>query len=653
MVTVKNALKEMLEDCDGASTQDKVGFNKFDSQIVRSIFNQDAWTFKQEQLVLKILKKYHKQLSRKGISYDELICENKEIPIEGTTIPTFLPYLDYKEGKFTLKISIENKDLAKNLPNARWIASERIWRYLNTIEFVTSIIPIKDLVEISESARKQLNSTYKKHVDGIKNQESKNIKISQVQEIKKSSSVSGTLPIKSKAYDHQIKAFNIGMSLDKAGLLMEQGTGKTLPAIGIAGARFLNGQVKKLLIIAPLSVLSEWKRQFREHANFNYDCLILGGLKNKEEELKGYKPDPSSLQIVLVNYESSWRLEKALREWKPDMIICDESQKIKNSRSKQGKGIKNIGEKTPYKLILTGTPVSQSPLDFFGQYLFLDHEILGKSYPKFRNEYATMGGWMGKEITGYKNLEQLCQKVHSIAYRVTKKDALELPDTIDQILYSKLEPSTMKMYKEMKKEAQLLLEGGEITAPLMLTRILRLQQITGGFIKTDEGNLVQVSDSKLKVLEDKIEDLVESGKKVVIFARFIPEIDAISNIMKRMKIKSHILKGGVSQQDRESMINNFQNDNESKVFIAQISTGGVGITLTAADTAIFYSVDFSLTNHEQAKARIHRIGQDKKVTYIHILSEGTIDEHILEVLQSKRDVAKMVVDDLKNILTHN
>jgi len=187
-----------------------------------------------------------------------------------------------------------------------------------------------------------------------------------------------------------------------------------------------------------------------------------------------------------------------------------------------------------------------------------------------------------------------------------------------------------------------------VTTRNILTRLLRLQQVTGGFIRDDEGHTVeQVSDSKLLALEDVIDDILDAGKKVVVFARFIPEIDAICRKLERKGLQGAVITGAV--KNRAEQVRRFQEEADCRVFIAQIQTAGLGITLTAADTAVFYSLDFNYANYSQARARIHRIGQRNNCLYIHLVAKNTIDEQILRALQRKEDIAKTLVDNWKTL----
>ena len=305
-----------------------------------------------------------------------------------------------------------------------------------------------------------------------------------------------------------------------------------------------------------------------------------------------------------------------------------------------------LGKVAKYKLILTGTPIQKAPLDFFSQYKFLDPSIFGGSYYAFRNRYAVMGGYGGHEVVSYQHLDELTKKAHSIAYRVTKKEALDLPPQLPpEYRYCTLEPKARKIYDDIRKNSYAELKSGEITATNVLTRLLRLQQATGGFIDTDDGDLKQISEAKLTVLRETTEDLITAGKKVVIFARFRPEIAAIQKMLEDMKTRYSWIAGDVPIKDRGEKVKEFQEDAGCMAFVAQIQTAGLGITLHAADTAVFYSVDFNYANYEQARARIHRIGQTHPCTYIHILAENTIDRHVLDVLEKKENMARKLVDD--------
>jgi SNF2 family DNA or RNA helicase len=421
------------------------------------------------------------------------------------------------------------------------------------------------------------------------------------------------------------------------------GCGKSLTAIAIAGARFHRGEIRRLLVIAPTSVVPVWPREFAIHADFPHEVRSLEGPTAKRKKiLASWKPDDEQLQVAVINYEAVWRMDGSIDRWGPDMIILDESQRIKNPRAKQSREIHRLGKTVPYRMILTGTPVSNSPIDFFSQYKFLDTEVFGTNFYAFRNRYAVMGGFEEKEIVAYKNLGELTEKAHRIACRVTKAEALDLPETTDQMLFCELEREAGKVYRDVADESMAELEQGTVTAHNVLTRLLRLSQIAGGYVQDENGAVHAVSKAKLKLLEEVLDDLMAAGKKAVVFTRFLPEITAIQKMLAKKAIGSVTITG--STRERGALVERFQEDPACPIFLGQIQTVREGLTLTAADTAIFYSLDYSYANYSQAKSRIHRISQKKRCTYIHLITKATVDEHVIKALGDKRNLADLVVD---------
>lgn len=436
------------------------------------------------------------------------------------------------------------------------------------------------------------------------------------------------------------------------GFLFEMGCGKTLTAIATMGAAYEMGAIKTVLIIAPTSVCSVWPKEFDEYAAFKYNVAVLLGDKQKRlAALRGLAAFPfKALQVAVINYESTWRegIFEALLDWRPDMVICDESQRIKEPTAKQSKAMHQIGDAAKYKLILSGTPIQNNAIDLYSQYRFLDPTVFGTNFYAFRNRYAIMGGFDRRQIVGYKDLDKLIQKEHSIAYRVTKEEALDLPEQTFLTQYITLEGKDKQLYNKIKRDSFAELEsGGQITAPTVLTKLLRLQQFTGGFIQADEGTRPEfVFKGKINALEDILDDyVISAGKKLVIFCRFRPEIDLISESLRKKKIRFASIYGDIKIEDRGPIVDDFQNNPETKVFLAQIDTAGLGITLTAADTCVYYSENFNYAAYSQSLARIHRIGQKNRCTYIHLVVEHSIDETILKALAKKEDLAKTVVDD--------
>nr|DAL60779.1 MAG TPA_asm: Chromatin remodeling complex ATPase [Caudoviricetes sp.] len=462
------------------------------------------------------------------------------------------------------------------------------------------------------------------------------------------------LPIKANPYQHQKIAFNFALQkLEEQGcaaLLMDMGLGKSLTSIAITGQLFNDKKIERVLVICPTSIIGVWLEEFKKFADFDY-CIeaIIGTTMSKRKDKLKLLCHKIGLKVAIINYEATWRMEKELNIYKPDIIICDESQKIKNPSASQSKTIHRLGVKAKYKIILTGTPVQNSPMDVFSQWKFLDPNIFGLSFYAFRNHYAVMGGYYNHQILRYKNMDELTSKAHSVAYRITKEEALDLPEQIFLNRYCELEPTARKIYDTVVKESYAELMDGEITATNVLTKLMRLSQIAGGHVKDDEGRMQVISKSKLNELKDIMEDvIIDNKKKLVIFARFIPEIESIKSLAREMEIRYSYITGEIKTEERSEMCSKFQNDNNIKLFIAQIQTAGLGITLTAADTAVFYSLDFNYANYSQAIARTHRIGQKNTCTYINLIATETVDEKILKALESKQDIAKNIVDNWRD-----
>jgi len=462
------------------------------------------------------------------------------------------------------------------------------------------------------------------------------------------------LPIRASPYAHQIAGYESAMSMFESGkshgyaFLMEMGTGKSLTAIAVTGRLYLNDKIRRTLIVAPLSIVGVWEEEFRKFADFDYTLAVLNGSGAKKADVLRHLSG-MPLQVAVVNYESAWRLEQEILAWKPDLIIADEGHKIKTHNTNASKAMHRLGAKASYRLLLTGTVITNRALDVFSQYKYLNPAIFGSSFYSWRNRYFNMMGY-GNHIAVLKRTmePELTRKMHSVAYRATKAECLDLPETTDIIRYVELEPTAMKMYRDLVKDSYAeLAGGGEVSATNILTRLLRLSQLTGGFLGGDEDkNPQSVSKAKLDALTDIIEEAQNEGRKIVIIARFIAEIAAIKRLLEKQDVKYSAVSG--ETKDRTEQVRRFQEEPDVSAFVGQIATAGLGITLTAASTLVFYSTDYSMSNHEQARARIHRVGQRENCTYIYLAAKNTVDEKILKALTDKANLAKTLIDDYRS-----
>lgn len=338
-----------------------------------------------------------------------------------------------------------------------------------------------------------------------------------------------------------------------------------------------------------------------------------------------------------MNYESAWRLEKELRRFDADLIIADEGHKIKSAQTAAAKCMHTLGDRARYKLLLTGTLITNKEIDVFSQYRFINNEIFGTSFYAFRNRYFDMLGYGNHTPVFRKYLrEDFLKKMHSVAYRVTKAECLDLPNITEEVRTVELESKAMKLYSNLERESYTQMAGSEVSAVNVLTRLLRLSQITGGHLTDDEGDDNAVSTAKLEALSDIIDSAMDEGKKLVVMARFIPQLNDIQELLEKKGIGYALIRGGV--KDRSEEIRRFQEDEECRVFVGQVA---------AASTMVFYSLDYSMSNFEQAKARIHRVSQKENCLYFYLIAKNTVDRKVLRSLREKRDLAKLLIDDYR------
>ena len=454
------------------------------------------------------------------------------------------------------------------------------------------------------------------------------------------------------------------MSVPNAGgacaLLLDMGTGKSACVVAITGRLFLDGRIKRVLIVAPSSVCAVWPSEYERFAGFEYRVgVLLGDREKRLKELERLQRPATlgrgePLRVAVVNYESSWRLEDELKAYNADMIICDESQRIKSHTEAQSKALHRLSDHAAHRVILTGTPMQQDVRDIWSQYRFLEPRLFVPSYYAFQQRFCVLGGYGNHQYLGARNMDELMRKMHSVALRVKKSECLDLPEKSFEERPVPLEPSAMELYRRIQKESFAeLASGGEITENNVLTKLLRLQQISGGFIWDDDGKMLPVSDAKLDAASEIIQTLcVDEGRKLVIFCRFTAEFNALCERARDIlgeKLRLVAIRGGVASEQRGELVAQFQNDQNTRVFIGNIDACAEGITLTAADTMLYYSVNWNLAKYQQSQDRIHRIGQGNRCTYIHLTAPGTVDTKIMAALARKEDLAKCVVDNWRDL----
>jgi SNF2 family DNA or RNA helicase len=359
--------------------------------------------------------------------------------------------------------------------------------------------------------------------------------------------------------------------------------------------------------------------------------------------------------VLVTNYEALDQevMKNAVQEISWDLVVLDESHRIKAPTGVRSKFLGKLGRSVSRRLILTGTPNADKPIDVWGQFRFLEPSIFG-NYGEFKRQYCHLtlmpngqGGYFEK-IEGYKNLDDLASRMASIAFRVTS-DVLDLPEQHDIVRSVRLGDEGRKIYARMEKDALASVEEEtDVIASNVLTRYLRLQEITSGYIRSDEvgGNEPRKirrfdtakADATLEIIEGIGED-----EPVVIFYRFTQDAEILGQLLMDRKIPWYELSG------RRNDLALWKERGERKeisggggVLLVQVASGSEAIDLTAARYVIYYSTDFSLSHYEQSRKRVHRPGQTRPVTYYHIQAEGTVDEYIWNALQSKSDIATTI-----------
>lgn len=426
-------------------------------------------------------------------------------------------------------------------------------------------------------------------------------------------------------------------------LALQMGTGKTFCAIMlIANYRF-----KRVLVIAPSKVVSVWPEEFLKHDPGTSHVLALdsGSVAKRAAKAKDHLERCTSLYandpcVIITNYECARETAFASfslnTEW--DLVIADEIHRIKQASGLTSKYMSLLARKAKCRLGLTGTPMPHSPLDIFAQYRFLDSSIFGLSWHKFRMRYAVMGGYGNYEVVGMKNEKELNSKFYSIAYRVLSRDVLDLPEQTFIMRTAKIGRGA-KVYHDMYRYMVADVKGGLVTASNALTRLLRLQQITGGYLRDEDGTLHCVDESKALLLEDVLGD-IDLNEPVVIFCNFHNDIDTCKQVASKMGRTVSELSGRVNE------FTSWQRG-ETDTLVAQIQSGKEGVDMTRSAYTIYYSIGFSLTDYEQSLFRTHRPGQKRNTTYIHLAIEDTVDMSVYKALQERKEVIVYVLDRIK------
>tara|TARA_B100000900_G_scaffold415807_1_gene447292 strand:+ start:2509 stop:3915 length:1407 start_codon:yes stop_codon:yes gene_type:complete len=446
---------------------------------------------------------------------------------------------------------------------------------------------------------------------------------------------------KTKPYEHQRKALIAGADKNEFAYFMEMGTGKTKVTIDNLAYLYYKKKINLVVVIAPNSVYHNWANEIDIHCPC--ETAIYIHKVNKNFEVKKDKLNFFLINVEAFSHASGVKtLESIVNLYSSSMcVVIDEATSIKNRQAKRTKNICKVSQKALYKRILTGSPITKSPLDLFSQCEFLKPGILGfTNFYAFRARYSVM-----KQIQiganknllipiYYQHLGELENKIKTFSFRVRKDECLDLPPKIYERRDIKLSDQQIKLYNSLKENCRAIIEDEMASYNNKLTEILKLQQVCNGFLKTDDGETKEFTNAKLTELTNILDEV---DGKVIIWANFVHNIETIIKTLqdKFGTISVVSIYGDVAVEARNSAVVNFQKNDKVRFFVGNPSTGGYGLNLTEASTVIYFSNSFNLEIRQQSEDRAHRIGQENKVTYIDLIAKDTIDEFVLKSLNQK------------------
>lgn len=469
-------------------------------------------------------------------------------------------------------------------------------------------------------------------------------------------------------WHHQKEVIALSKRHSNLAIFHEMGTGKTCSAIQILRHKYAaHGKLLKTLIIAPPITLQNWKREIKKFSKIREtDIYVLAGAGSKRiadfnkvaTETDGTLTKP---RIIITNYEAMQMdgLFALLKQWQPEVLICDEAHRLRNKDSKRARRVCEIADWATSRYLLTGSPILNSAMDVFYPFRILDKgETFGTNFYAFRAKYFVdeNSRWAGRDnyfpkfIPNTNTYEELNKKIYSKAHRVLKKDCLDLPPLIRQVHKIELGEEQKKLYKSMRDEYVAFLEqekkSGQpiaVVAQLAITKALRLLQIASGFAKAEDGNeYAMKKNPRLDHLKELLEELAPQGKTIV-WACFKNNYEQIAGVCKELGLEYAMLHG--ETKDKNAEIERFTKTENCKVMIANQQAGGIGINLVEAPFAVFYSRNFSLEADMQAEARNYRGGSEihAKVTRIDLVAPDTIDETVAEALANKINIAEKIL----------
>jgi len=544
--------------------------------------------------------------------------------------------LDYSDrtNRFHFSCPPWMNDLARAIPNRRWSNKEKVWT----------------------APALRANARYFQDLRGVKITEAALEKIKECQAA--AHRVKNMFPpwyqFKTKPRPYQLKALNKTYGNKVGGFIMGMGTGKTKTYIDLACAMRIENLIDRTLVVCPMSIRNEWKGQLELHASVPVDAHFLDTSKEWDfdrwlDRKHDYKWLVVAVESLSVGKAARLCEQFLLGSTKCSMVI-DESTKIKNHESKRNEACMLLATRAEYRHILTGTPLANGPMDYYAQFEFLDTQIIGVGdYYSFRNLYAVMGGYEGKQIVGYTKLEELAAIIEPFIYEVSKEEALpDLPPKTYQQRFVQLTAEQKELYTRVRKLPLVKTPQGEIELQNVMVRTLRLSELTSGFyteaVSEDGGEpeFVKQWFPKSPKLVELLDVLEEAGDKpTIIWTRFKPELKLIKDALRERYGNDKFVEysGDVSEDDRAINKQRYLSG-DAQFFVATPQSGGMGLNLQVTELEVFMSNSYNYLERVQAEDRGHRMGTTKPVLIVDILAEGTVNEHELKALQNKHGVSE-------------
>lgn len=460
---------------------------------------------------------------------------------------------------------------------------------------------------------------------------------------------------KTKPDPFQRDALIQALKLKRYGVFFQQRVGKTKTAIDYIMALHMSKGYTRILVTTPLIGIGVWEEQLEEHSPLPYTFKTL---PQTEKGRQKFAASPINGVVVLCVTHGTLRgALKYLQAWKPEVIVVDELHCFKDPNSKRSKAAYKLTKDLEYVLGLTGTPIPKRPDDMFGIWKVLRPEVFGTSRPKFREKYCIMGGYYDKDVIGYKDKEAMSNIVAPYSIRVLRKDVMNEPKMEPLIVPVTLEPSARKQYIDLQKQFIAELDSGKrVTADMAGVRATRLQQLCGGFLPADHPDpdvkdMVRVSYAKEKALFDLLYSLHDQDEKCVVFCRFLPEIHAITESLKRNKLPHLVMTGATSGFDRKAAVATFQHSEKPMIMLMQETVGSMAICLDTAHTNIYYSMTFSLVDFQQSRDRVMGRGQTCDVTNYMLGVKNSVDYRVMSVLKKDEDLSAEIGDKYRWLIS--